>query len=162
MEFPGEVLGDVARSLERRGAAAVREDAEAVRRLAVQLAPHRYGNLQAGIVVTGPENSWFGQSFAYDVRMAPNMDQQFARYTKDGKRYYYPASQEYGFYTREPEAIPKEIKKSPACRGRVSSRRRVPGKYFMRTAARVTYDPFVEHVTDVVNDIIKEAAEKHD
>ena len=62
-------------------------------------------------------NGVFGRGFLYPEK----------RESKNGKRYYYPASQEYGF--------------------QIGRRKRVPGLYYMRDSAAVYYS---EHENAIV------------
>jgi hypothetical protein len=89
------------------------------------------GALRAGIVVRQwPERTAKPGKVVYDVYMDPKMNEVFAKYSKAGKRYYYPASQEYGF--------------------RKVGGGRVHGKYFMRTAAKGYAGIFEQKVKDSI------------
>lgn len=63
-------------------------------------APFLTGALEEGIVLKGEKLRKRGKK-VYQVTMNPAMNDVFVKTTKDGKRYYYPASMEYGFITRD-------------------------------------------------------------
>jgi hypothetical protein len=64
-------------------------------------APIDQGNLRKGIVLKGERLKVKGKK-VYQVTFAKSMNTFFVKMSKDGKkRYYYPASQEYGFMTRD-------------------------------------------------------------
>ena len=63
-------------------------------------APWRFGDLANGIILKGEKLRKRGKK-VYDVMMDPAKNDIFVKTTKDGKRYYYPASMEYGFITRD-------------------------------------------------------------
>lgn len=101
-------------------------------------APRRTGALAGGIVPTpSAEKSARPGKVVYDVWMDPQKNDLFVKFTKSGKRYYYPASMEYGF--------------------RLDRGRKYTGKYFMKTSS-VEYAPeherrMVEMVNKIVEDI---------
>jgi len=68
-------------------------------------APFLTGALEEGIVLKGERARKKGKK-VYQVTMNPAMNDVFVKTTKDGKRYYYPASQEYGFITRDGGYVP--------------------------------------------------------
>lgn len=61
--------------------------------------PYFTGDLQSGIVLTGEKSTIKGKK-VFQVAMDSGMNDVFVKYSKAGKRAYYPASQEYGFVTR--------------------------------------------------------------
>ena len=63
-------------------------------------APWQFGDLANGIVLKGEKLRKRGKK-VYQVTMDPAKNDIFVKTTKDGKRYYYPASMEYGFITRD-------------------------------------------------------------
>ena len=63
-------------------------------------APFLTGALEEGIILKGEKTRRKGKK-VYQVTMNPAMNDIFVKTTKDGKRYYYPASMEYGFITRD-------------------------------------------------------------
>jgi len=61
-------------------------------------APEDTGQLKSGIILKRERRTKPGKA-VYDVEMDPAMNDVFVKISKDGKRSYYPASQEYGFLT---------------------------------------------------------------
>ena len=95
------------------------------------------GALRAGIVPSPgvePRACEHGNIVKY-VWMDPGMNDTFVK-TANGKRYYYPASQEYGFRTR--------------------SGGRKGGLYFMRNTAVSYYPAHEARVAQAVDEILKE------
>lgn len=68
-------------------------------------APWRFGDLANGIVLKGERLRQRGKK-VYQVTMDASKNDLFVKTTKDGKRYYYPASQEYGFITKDGGYVP--------------------------------------------------------
>jgi hypothetical protein len=66
---------------------------------AIRNAPEDTGDLKKGIVVTKEKKSEKGKR-VYQIAMDPDMNDVFVKYSKEGKRAYYPASQEYGFIAK--------------------------------------------------------------
>ena len=100
-------------------------------------APKKTGDLITGIIPSPwEENSAYPGKIVRQVYMDAGMNDTFVKMAKNGKRYYYPASQEYGF------RIPRRTTLAPAASGRS----RVPGKFFMA-------DTFVEYVPAFVSDV---------
>lgn len=60
----------------------------------------RSGNLARGIVLIGERKSVQAKK-VYQVVMDSKMNDVFVKISKSGKRYYYPASMEYGFITKK-------------------------------------------------------------
>mgnify|MGYP006872977164 CR=1 FL=1 len=94
------------------------------------------GALRRGIVPSPlAERSAVPGKVVYDVYMDSGMNDTFVKYSKNGTRYYYPASQEYGFRT---------------------AKGRKGGLYFMRDTA-VAYYPAVEEATaQAVGELLEE------
>ncbi len=69
------------------------------------LAPVDTGELREGIIMKRERSRVKGKA-VYDVMMDPGMNDVFVKISKDGKRYYYPASQEYGFLTVDGGYVP--------------------------------------------------------
>lgn len=59
-------------------------------------APVDIGELQGGIILKAEKRTRAGKK-VYDIMMNPAKNAVFVRMTKDGKRYYYPAAQEFGY-----------------------------------------------------------------
>ena len=68
-------------------------------------APWETGELSNGIVLKGERARKKGKK-VYQVTLDPAKNDIFVKTTKDGKRYYYPASQEYGFITKDGGYVP--------------------------------------------------------
>lgn len=96
-------------------------------------APRKSGDLIAGIVPSPwEENSKYPGKIVRQVYMDAGMNDTFVKVTKNGKRYYYPASQEFGFKIAQRSAKPWKQSAKPR-------RTRVPGKFFMN-------DTFIDYV----------------
>lgn len=63
------------------------------------------GDLRKGIILKGEKSKTKGKK-VYQVTMDSGMNDRFVKITKSGKRYYYPASQEYGFRLRNGGYVP--------------------------------------------------------
>jgi hypothetical protein len=68
-------------------------------------APEDSGDLKRGIILKRERTRVKGKA-VYDVMMDPAMNDVFVKISKDGKRSYYPASQEYGFLTVDGGYVP--------------------------------------------------------
>jgi HK97 gp10 family phage protein len=68
-------------------------------------APMDSGELKNGIILRGERRVKVGKKM-YDVMMDPAKNDIFVKVTADGTRYYYPASQEYGFVTADGGYVP--------------------------------------------------------
>lgn len=107
-------------------------------------APRKSGDLIDGIIPSPwEENSAYPGKIVRQVYMDAGMNDVFVKMTKNGKRYYYPASQEYGFKIAKRATLTPQ---QAAAYGSAARQRRVPGKYFMA-------DPFVEYVPAFVSDV---------
>lgn len=74
-------------------------------RAARKYSPVDTAELQKGIILKKERRVKVGKA-VYDVMMDPAKNDIFVKETKDGKRYYYPASMEYGFLTVNGEYVP--------------------------------------------------------
>lgn len=96
-------------------------------------APKKSGDLISGIIPSPwEENSAYPGKIVRQVYMDAGMNDTFVKMSKSGKRYYYPASQEFGF--RISKRIPLLVKNASALAVKnayVPRRNRVPGKFFM-------------------------------
>jgi hypothetical protein len=63
------------------------------------------GEMRKGIILKGEKTKIKGKK-VYQAVMDPAKNDIFAKYSKGGKRAYYPASQEYGFKARNGKYIP--------------------------------------------------------
>ena len=94
-------------------------------------APKKTGDLISGIVPSPwEENSKYPGKIVRQVYFDAGMNDTFVKVTKSGKRYYYPASQEFGFRIANRTGV------------RV---KRVPGKFFMA-------DTFIDYVPVFLKD----------
>ena len=84
---------------------AAKKGAQIALKAAKQKAPFLTGALEEGIILKGEKTKKKGKK-VYQVTMNPVMNDVFVKTTKDGKRYYYPASQEYGFITKNGGYVP--------------------------------------------------------
>jgi hypothetical protein len=84
---------------------AARKGARIALKAARANAPWETGELSNGIVLKGERARKKGKK-VYQVTLDPAKNDLFVKYTKDGKRYYYPASMEYGFITRDGGYVP--------------------------------------------------------
>jgi hypothetical protein len=125
---------------------ATRKGAMVVLRAARDAAPADTGALRKGIVLKGEKRGKKGKK-VYQVTFDAKMNEQFVKTSREGKRAYYPASQEYGFKTRQMAD---------------GTQYHASGKYYLRDAA-VNAKPEMERVivkalTDKVH---KEWKKKH-
>lgn len=115
-------------------------------------APKKTGDLISGIIPSPwEENSAYPGKIVRQVYMDADMNDVFVKYAKNGKRYYYPASQEYGFRIARRNTL---TLKQELAYGSDARRSRVPGKYFMADTF-VEYVPaFVSEVEDLVDKVV--------
>lgn len=96
-------------------------------------APYRSGDLRSGLrVAPGKERTAIHGKVVNDIVFDRGMNDTFVKVSSSGKRYYYPASQEYGF--------------------RISRGRKVPGLYYMRNTSA---EYFAEHEENVVEGVLE-------
>ena len=115
-------------------------------------APRKSGDLIKGIVPSPwEENSAYPGKIVRQVYMDAGMYDTFVKVTKSGKRYYYPASQEYGFrIARRSTLSPRQ-----AASYRAATRQaKVPGKFFMRDTFAEYVPVFVSKVADFVDEVV--------
>ena len=105
MAFDIKGIKELERSFQRLGkipqttvTKSARAGARIVLKAAKQNAPVDTGELKRGIVFKRERRTKQGKS-VYDVTIDRNMNNVFVKESKEGKRSYYPASQEYGFLT---------------------------------------------------------------
>lgn len=68
-------------------------------------APEDSGDLKSGIIMKAERRVKVGKK-VYDIMMDPAKNDIFVKVSKDGKRSYYPASQEYGYMTADGGYVP--------------------------------------------------------
>lgn len=99
-------------------------------------APVKTGALRSGIIRSpGPERSAKTGKVVYDLYMDAGMNDTFVKFTKSGKRYYYPSSMEYGF--------------------RLKRGRRYPGKYYMLNSAVAHSGDHARRVVESIDKILE-------
>ena len=109
-------------------------------------APRKTGDLIKGIVPSPwEENSAYPGKIVRQVYMDAKMNDTFVKVTKSGKRYYYPASQEFGFRIARRSTISR--------RNTPSRSAKVPGKFFMRDTFIAYVPGFVSKVDDFVGEV---------
>lgn len=102
-------------------------------------APVRTGALREGMILSGKyENTSVPGKVVYDIYPDPAKNNIFVKESKAGKRYYYPASMEYGF-------------RIPAYGGK-----RYPGKYFIKNAAVASETEHFQTVAKGIDEILTE------
>ena len=115
-------------------------------------APKKSGDLIEGIIPSPwEENSAYPGKIVRQVYMDAGMNDTFVKVTKNGKRYYYPASQEFGFkISNRKTLIPNQ-----AAAYQVAARsKRIPGKFFMNDTF-VEYSPaFAEDVEKFIDKVV--------
>lgn len=111
---------------------AAKSGAEVAKDYAVWNAPYKTGELRKGIILKRERNNLSGKQ-VYQVVIDPKKNNIFLKYTIEGERYYYPASQEYGFIKRN---------------GGI-----VPGKHYLRNSLMVN-KRFIEKT--MIDELIKE------
>lgn len=108
-------------------------------------APKKSGDLISGIIPSPwEENSKYPGKIVRQVYMDAGMNDTFVKMSKAGKRYYYPASQEFGFQIANRTTI-------PARAAAASRRTRVPGKFFMNDTF-IDYIPVFEKAAEALVD----------
>lgn len=100
-------------------------------------APHRSGDLRRGLIVApGKERTAVPGKVVNDIVFDRGMNTTFVKTSRSGKRYYYPASQEYGF--------------------RIGRSKRKPGLYYMRDTSAAFFSTHEEAVVDSVLDMLED------
>ena len=134
---PGDKIRALSRASETQLDSVVRGSASVLAARIRANAPKKTGALRTGIInPSKPEKSVNPGKIVYDVIMDPEMNDTFVKITKAGKRYYYPASQEYGF--------------------RIGRAKRKPGLYYMRNTAVEFYQQHVQAVSEAVDTILED------
>lgn len=102
LERTFKALGKVPQTVATKSA---RAGATIPLRAAKANAPVDDGNLKKGIIMKREKRKVPAKA-VYDVMMDPAMNDVFVDISADGKRSYYPASQEYGFLTEDGGYVP--------------------------------------------------------
>lgn len=117
---------------------ATRKGAAILLRAVAAAAPQRTGALRQGFVLRKEHSRQEGKA-VYDLMPDPKKNDIFQKpiakpVRSKSSNAYYPASQEYGFFTRRPDGGMAYTKAS----GETAMMEKVPGKYFMRRAAETS------------------------
>ena len=140
--YQAEDLDDLEKSIKRLGeypkkqlTSAVRAGAKVVHRAIVSNAPELTGDLKRGIIIHKERTKTPGK-VVYDLMFDPAKNKIFQKPIKNKVRSkvgyaYYPASQEYGFFTRRPGGGMEFSRPD----GDGVTLDKVPGKHFMREGA---------------------------
>lgn len=130
-----------ARDLPRKSVTqAAKKGAAIVQRSIRSGAPEKTGALRSGLILHKERSRNPGKA-VYDIMPDPKKNSLFQKPIKNpvrskSTRAYYPASQEYGFFTRRPGG--GMIYTRP--NGEQGSIDKVPGKYYMRSGVEVSGD----------------------
>lgn len=95
-------LGDVPQKFVSKAA---KKGATILLKSAKAKAPELTGTLKKGLMLKGEKSRYKGKK-VYQVTFNPAFNDYFVKVSKTGKRAYYPASQEYGFQTRNGGYVP--------------------------------------------------------
>lgn len=115
----------------------VKKAAGPLRAAVVSAAPEKTGQLKGGIILN-KERSRIPGKAVYDIMMDGKKNDIFQKPIKNRVRSqkpyaYYPASQEYGFFSRRPDGGMTYTRPT----GEKMKIDKVPGKHFMRTGVEV-------------------------
>lgn len=114
MAKPSEIIGmkELQKALKELGKVpqtvatqAARAGANVAFKEAKSNAPVESGDLKGGIIMKKERRTKIGKA-VYDIKMDPAKNDLFVKVTKDGTRYYYPSSMEYGYMTVDGRYIP--------------------------------------------------------
>lgn len=135
----------------------VKEASHPVMEAARAAAPRKSGDLARGIILHKEKSRTRGK-VVYDVYMDPKMNGVFQKPIQNPIRSrapyaYYPASQEYGFFTRRPGGGMTYTRPD----GSVAGISKVPGKHFLRTAADVAGETAKNEIASEAMSAIKKA-----
>lgn len=137
LEIPQLEMADMSRIAEAVMRPLVKTSADLLASRIQANAPKKTGDLSRGVIASAaPERSTDPGKVIHDIYFSAAMNDKFVKVTKSGKRYYYPASQEYGF--------------------RIGNGKRVPGKYYMRDASVEFYAEHRDRVAEGVDNILEE------
>ncbi|MGL5150314.1 MAG: hypothetical protein ACRC7N_07070 [Clostridium sp.] len=112
VNFKIEGINEVEKTIRRMGnlpqkcvTTAAKRGAIIARNFAKKKAPYETGALESGIILKGEKTRTKGKK-VYQVVMDASKNDIFVKTSKSGKRAYYPASQEYGFRTKNGGYVP--------------------------------------------------------
>lgn len=135
------------RRITRKGAGQVLAEVRAA-------APEDTGLLRSGIILK-PEKSKTRGKVGFDVMMDPQLNDLFqkpiiSRQRSKSPYGYYPASQEYGYFTRRPGGGMVYVKSD----GSTGKMNKVPGKHYMLSGAENAGDGAKDTIIRGVEDLI--------
>ncbi|SFC52339.1 HK97 gp10 family phage protein [Bacillus sp. UNCCL81] len=96
-----QTLGQLEKIPQKIVTKSARKGANVVFKQAKKNTPVEIGNLKKGIILR-PEKTRTKGKKVFQVVMDRRFNRFFVKISKSGKRAYYPASQEYGFFSRGP------------------------------------------------------------
>lgn len=133
---------------------AVKKGTAVVQRSVRSTAPEKSGDLRRGLILHKERSRQEGKA-VYDLMPDPKKNDIFQKPIQNPVRSksskgYYPASQEYGFFTRRPGG---GMAYNRPVTGEVKYMDKVPGKYYMRSGAEVSGDAAE---TAIIGEILSE------
>lgn len=135
-------------------AQAVKKGAKIVQRAIISAAPEDTGALKSGLILIKEKSSVRGK-VVYQIAPSARMNAVFQKpiinpiRSKSGHAYY-PASQEYGYFTRRPGGGMTYVKSD----GSQATMNKVPGKYYMRTGAEAAGEMAKETIARSILDAV--------
>lgn len=119
---------------------AVKKGSASVQRSVRSAAPEKSGSLRRGLILHKERSRQEGK-VVYDLMPDPKKNDVFQKPIQHpvrsrSRKGYYPASQEYGFFTRSPSGGMTYTRPN----GDIGHMDKVPGKYYMRSGAEVSAD----------------------
>ena len=135
-------------------AQAVKKGAKMVQRAIVTAAPEDTGELRSGLVLIKEKSRIQGKA-VYQVVPTRRKNAIFQKpiinpvRSKDGHAYY-PASQEYGYFTRRPGGGMTYVRGD----GSPATMNKVPGKHYMRTGAETAGEAAKETIAQTILDAV--------
>jgi hypothetical protein len=135
-------------------AAAVKKGAKLVQKSIQSAAPIDTGELRDGLVII-KEKSQIKGKVAYQITPTRQKNDVYQKPIQNpvrstAKHAYYPASQEYGYFTRRPGGGMIYVRSD----GRQTTVNKVPGKYYMRTGADMVSDRAKDAIAQAVLDMV--------
>lgn len=120
-------------------------------------APSKTGELKSGIILHKERSRTKGK-VVFDIYMDPEKNAVFQKpiihpVRSKGKYAYYPASQEYGFFTRRTDGGMTYTRPD----GSSATINKVPGKHYMRTGAEVAGEAAMADIAGATLEAIEKA-----
>lgn len=153
-------LGNMGKSLsDKELSKATRKGAEIVRKAIRARAPVDFGDLRGGIILHKEKSRTKGK-VGYDIYMDPKKNNIFQKPIMNPVRSettygYYPASQEYGFFTRRPDGG-MTFTRSDGSKGTIN---KVPGKHYMLAGAEAVGEMAKTEVGKAILEIVEKEFE---